>query len=174
MLNIYLNTWGNYNENGADGGEWITLPMDADELAEVMEKLADAMGDHDPEWFVNDYEWTCEWDGREIGEYENIDELNEYCARLSDLSEWESLVYAAAVEYWGEKYVDIDDLDSYSLLTDVKDEYDLGYYWAVESGCYDLEKMGHLANYFDYSGFGRDINIEADGGFTSYGFIERL
>ena len=59
MLNIYLNTWGNYNENGADGGEWITLPMDEDELAEVMEKIADAMGDEDPEWFVNDYEWTC-------------------------------------------------------------------------------------------------------------------
>ena len=174
MLNIYLNTWGNYNENGADGGEWVTLPMDADELAEVMEKIADAMGDEDPEWFVNDYEWTCEWEGREIDENENIEQLNEYCERLSGLNEWESIVYAAAVEYWGEKYVDIDDLDDYNLLTDVKDEYDLGYYWAVESGCYDLESMGHLANYFDYEGFGRDINIETDGGFTSYGFIERL
>ena len=174
MLNIYLNTWGNYNENGADGGEWVTLPMDADELAEVMEKIADAMGDEDPEWFVNDYEWTCEWEGREIDENENIEQLNEYCERLSSLNEWESIVYASAVEYWGEKYVDIDDLDDYNLLTDVKDEYDLGYYWAVESGCYDLDKMGHLANYFDYEGFGRDIAIEADGGFTSYGFIERV
>ena len=174
MLNIYLNTWGNYNENGADGGEWITLPMDADELAEVMDRIADAMGDHDPEWFVNDYEWTCEWDGREISEYENIENLNEYCERLADLNEWEQTIYAAAVEYWGEKYVDIDDLDDYNLYTDVKDEYDLGYYWAVESGCYDLDKMGHLANYFDYSGFGRDIAIEANGGFTSYGFIEKM
>lgn len=174
MLNIYLNTWGNYNENGADGGEWITLPMDADELAEVMDRIADAMGDHDPEWFVNDYEWTCEWDGREISEYENIDDLNEYCERLDELDEWEQKVYCAAVAYWGEKYVDIDDLDAYNLYTDISDEYDLGYYWAVESGCYDLDKMGHLANYFDYAGFGRDIAIEADGGFTSYGFIERV
>ena len=174
MLNIYLNTWGNYNENGADGGEWITLPMDADELAEVMERIADAMGDNDPEWFVNDYEWTCEWDGREIDENENIEDLNEYCERLDDLNEWEQTIYAAAVEYWGEKYVDLDDLDGYSLLTDVKNDYDLGYYWAVESGCYDLEKMGHLANYFDYESFGRDIAIEADGGYTSFGFIEKL
>ncbi len=174
MLNIYLNTWGNYNENGADGGEWITLPMDEDELAEVMEKIADAMGDEDPEWFVNDYEWTCEWDGREIDENENIEDLNEYCARLADLDEWESKVYCAMVEYWGENNVDIDDIDDFNLYPDITDEYDLGYYWAVESGCYDLEKMGHLANYFDYSGFGRDIAIEANGGFTSYGFIEKM
>lgn len=174
MLNIYLNTWGNYNENGADGGEWITLPMDEDELAEVMENIADAMGDEDPEWFVNDYEWTCEWDGREIDENENIEQLNEYCERLADLDEWESKVYCAMVEYWGENNVDIDDIDDFNLYPDITDEYDLGYYWAVESGCYDLDKMGHLANYFDYKGFGRDIAIEADGGFTSFGFIERL
>lgn len=174
MLNIYLNTWGNYNENGADGGEWVTLPMDADELAETMEKIADAMGDNDPEWFINDYEWTCEWEGRTISEYDSAEALNEYCARLSDLDEWQQKVYCAAVEYWGGEYVDPDDIDDYNLLTDVNDEYDLGYYWAVESGCYDLEKMGHLASYFDYSGFGRDIAIEADGGFTSYGFIEKM
>ena len=49
----------------------------------------------------------------------------------------------------------------------------MGYYWAVESGCYDLEKMGHLSNYFDYERFGRDIAMETDGGFTTHGFIER-
>jgi hypothetical protein len=59
------------------------------------------------------------------------------------------------------------------LHTDIQNEYDLGYYWAVESGCYDLEKMGNLANYIDYEAFGRDINLETDGGFTSYGWIER-
>ena len=174
MLNIFVNTWGNYNENGADGGEWITLPMDADELSEKLEQIAESMGDHDPEFTIHDYEWTCEWEGDEISEYDNIDELNEYCQRLSELSEHESLVYSAAVEIWGKKCVDLDDLDEYNLYTDIKDNYDLGYYWAVESGCYDLEKMGHLANYFDYEGFGRDIAIEADGGFTTYGFIERV
>ena len=23
ILEIFVNTWGNYNENGADGGEWV-------------------------------------------------------------------------------------------------------------------------------------------------------
>ena len=69
--------------------------------------------------------------------------------------------------------MDIDDLEEYNLYVDITNDYDLGYYWAEESGCYDLSKMGHLSNYFDYERFGRDIALEADGGFTSYGFIER-
>lgn len=173
MLNIFVNTWGNYNENGAEGGRWITLPMEDDELMETLESIAERMGDEDPEWCIHDYEWTADWEGDEVSEHDNIEDLNAYCQRLSELSEYESLVYSAAVEYWGKKYVDIDDLDSYNLYTDINNDYDLGYYWAVESGCYDLDSMGHLADYFDYAAFGRDIAIETDGGFTSYGFIEK-
>lgn len=174
MLNIFVNTWGNYNENGADGGEWVTLPMDQDELEEKLEAIAAAMGDSDPEWAVHDYEWCNKFDGGEIDEYANIEELNEYAQRLDDLDKWDLEKYAAAVEYWGRKYVDIDDIDDYNLYTNIETDYDLGYYWAVESGCYDLDKMGHLSNYFDYEAFGRDIRFESDGGFTSYGFIERM
>ena len=173
MLNIFINTWGNYNENGADGGEWVTLPMDANDLQAELERIAKNMGDHDPEFTIHDYEWTCEWEGEEISEHDNIVELNEYCQKLSELDEYESLVYSAALEIWGKKYVNIDDLEEYNLYIDILNEYDLGYYWAVESGCYDLDKMGHLSNYLDYERFGRDIAIEANGGFTSYGFIER-
>ena len=172
MLDIFINTWGNYNENGADGGEWITLPMDESELEETLESIARNMGDTDPEFAIHDYEWTCEWDGFEISEYDNIEELNEYCIRLSGLDEYDSKVYAAAVEIWGKDNVDIDDMRSYNLYPDINDNYDLGYYWAIDSGCYELHKMGHLANYFDYEKFGRDIAMEADGGFTTYGFIE--
>ncbi len=173
MLKIFVNTWGNYNENGADGGRWLDLPMDPDELAETLEEIAEAMGDNDPEWAVHDYEWADDFDGGKISECANIEELNEYAQRVEDLTTWERETYAAAVEYWGREYVDIDEIDEYNLYTDITNEYDLGYYWAVESGCYDLEKMGNLANYFDYKAFGRDINMETDGGFTSYGWIER-
>lgn len=173
MLNIFVNTWGNYNENGADGGEWLSLPMSEEELNENLKRIAEQMGENDPEWAIHDYEWLTEWEGYEISEHDNIHELNEFIARLDDLNEWEQKTYCAAVEYYGKDYVDIDDLDNYNLYTDINGNYDLGYYWAVESGCYDLSSMGHLANYFDYEGFGRDIAIEADGGFTTHGFIER-
>ena len=76
MLKIYVNTWGNYNENGAEGGKWIDLPMDEDELEETLEQIAEGMGDHDPEFAIHDYEW----DGyhiRDISEMESIHKLNE-------------------------------------------------------------------------------------------------
>lgn len=173
MLDIFVNTWGNYNEYGADGGQWITLPMDEDELTETLEKISDAMGDFDPEYCIHDYEWTTDTNLREISEMENIEKLNEELQSLGDLDEYEQTVFCAMVEYWGYKYVSPEDVNDYCLYTDIQNEYDLGYYWAVESGCYDLGKMGNLANYFDYEAFGRDINLEADGGFTSYGWIER-
>jgi antirestriction protein len=173
MLDIFVNTWGNYNENGADGGEWITLPLESEELEEVLVNIAKNMGDHDPEFTIHDYEWTCEWEGFEISEYDNIVELNEYCQRLSELSDYESKVFSAALEYFGKDNVDIEDIDDFNLYTDITDNYDLGYYWAVESGCYDTDNMGTLSRYIDYEAFGRDIALEADGGFTTYGFIER-
>lgn len=173
MLDIFVNTWGNYNENGADGGAWVTLPKDADELRELLKQIAENMGDMDPEYAIHDYEWTCEWEGFEVSEYENIEELNEFCQRLSELNEYESKVYAAAVEYFGKEYVEIDEIDEYNLYTDITDNYDLGYYWAVESGCYNTDELGTLGRYIDYEAFGRDINLETDGGFTTYGFIER-
>ncbi len=173
MLNIFINTWGNYNENGADGGEWITLPMEAGDLAETLDRIAENMGDFDPEFFVNDYEYTTEMELREIGEMENLADLNDEMQRLADLNEWQQETYCAAVEIWGASDVDPENLDEYNLYKDITSDYDLGYYWAVESGCYELDKMGSLANYIDFESFGRDIRFESDGGFSEFGWIER-
>ena len=172
MLNIYINTWGNYNENGCDDGEWITLPMDADELEEKLNQVAETMGDFDPEWFINDYEWTGDVSVREIGEHENVYELNEYIQKLDYMDEWEQKTFCAAVEVFGE--IDPDDLDEFQLYEDIENDYDLGYYWVNDSGCYDLKNMGTLASYIDYESFGRDIRLESDGDFSSLGWIERI
>lgn len=173
MLKIFINTWGNYNENGADGGRWVTLPMDEDELQEELNNIAEAMGDEDPEYCIHDYEWTTVYELGNINENESIFDLNEKVQRFDDLCEWKKKTFSAAVEYWGAKYVDPDDIDEYNLYTDIRDICDLGYYFVHEAGGYDLDKMGALANYIDYEAFGRDINLETDGGFTSFGWIER-
>lgn len=173
MLNVFINTWGNYNENGADGGEWITLPMETGDLKETLNRIAENMGDFDPEFCIHDYEWTSEMELREVSEMESITELNAELQRLDELREWEQEIYCAALEIWGHSEVDPDNLDEYNLYKDITSDYDLGYYWAVESGCYDLKSMGHLANYIDFESYGRDIRFESDGGFTSLGWIER-
>lgn len=171
MLNIFVNTWGNYNENGADGGEWITLPMDADELEEKLEAIAAAMPDNDPEWAIHDYEWTTEIDLREISEYENIADLNEWLNEFDGLTEWDQKEIAAAMEAW-----------DYSFETAMERQ---------QRGCFvfyanmDLDEVAEelvnecyftkdtpeiLTRYFDYEAFARDLRFD---GYeeTSYGVI---
>lgn len=173
MLNVFINTWGNYNANGADFGEWITLPMSEDELQEKLDEIAERMHDNDPEWFINDYEWTIDDTLRKIDENENIFDLNGEIEKLDGLDDYEQKLLLAAIDVWGYQYIDLDDLDGYQLYEDIETDYDLGYYWAIESGCYDLEKMGTLANYIDFESFGRNIRFESDGGFSKYGWIEK-
>jgi len=174
MLNIYLNTWGNYNENGADGGEWITLPMDADELTETMDRVAAAMGDNDPEWFVNDYEWTTEIEPREIGEMENITELNEWIDELSSMDEWDQKEIAAAMEAWGYSFAEAMDKQQrgcFTFYADI-DLQELAYELADEEiACYtaDGKAPSFLTRYFDYEAFARDLAFDYEE--TSYGVI---
>lgn len=168
MLNIFVNTWGNYNENGADGGQWITLPMDPEELEEVLENIAALMGDNDPEWAIHDYEWTTEIEMDEISEYANIFKLNEMCNELDDLDEWEAEEIAAAVEAWD--YTFAEALERHNRgcfifypgrdLEEVAEE--------IIDECYDLPEFA--LRYFDFEAFARDLRFD---GYeeTKYGVI---
>ena len=168
MLNIFVNTWGNYNTNGADGGQWITLPMDPDELEEVLENIAALMGDDDPEWAIHDYEWTTEIELDEISEYANIFKLNEMCNDLDDLDEYEAEEIAAAVEAWD--YTFAEALNRHQRgcfvfyqgrdLEEVAEE--------IINECYDLPEFA--LRYFDFEAFARDLRFD---GYeeTKYGVI---
>ena len=168
MLNIFVNTWGNYNENGADGGEWITLPMNPDELEEALENIAAVMGDKDPEWAIHDYEWTIEIDPREISEYDNIQELNDFCQELDNMEEWEAEEIAAAMEAYGYSFMEAMDRQQRGYFTfypgldleEVAEE--------LINECYDLPEFA--LRYFDYEAFARDLSFD---GYTEtkYGVI---
>lgn len=171
MLNIYINTWGNYNENGADGGEWITLPMESSELDDILARAAERMGDNDPEWFVNDYEWTTDEHLTDISENSNYYELNELVQRLDELDEYEQPALFAildaitndieqALEYIESgNYQFYEDMD----LTDVAEEL-------VNEFCFTEDTPGIFTIYFDYQAFGRDLHF--DGYYeTKYGVI---
>jgi hypothetical protein len=62
---------------------------------------------------------------------------------------------------------DIEDVDAYTYYDGPTDS-DIGYYCVDNFGF-----PSEMDMYFDYEGFGRDYAINADGGFTSKGFIER-
>ena len=168
MLNIFVNTWGNYNTNGADGGEWITLPMDADELEEVLENISIKIGDNDPEWFINDYEWTIDMELGAVHEMDSITEWNDLCNEADGLEEWEAEEIAAAVEAYG--YTFREALERHERgcfifyqgrdLEEVAEE--------IINECYDLPEFA--LRYFDYEAFARDLSFD---GYTEtkYGVI---
>ena len=171
MLNIFVNTWGNYNENGADGGEWITLPMDSEELEKTLANIAAAMGDTDPEWAIHDYEWTTEIDLDEINELDSILELNEYCNELARLDEWEAEEIAAAVEAYGYTFAEAYERQQRGCfifyrgmdMEEVAEE--------IVNDCYFTKDTPDiLTRYFDYEAFARDLSFD---GYTEtkYGVI---
>ena len=80
MMNIYLTNLGKYNE-GELVGEWVKLPVSDEELQKVFERIG--INEEYEEYFITDYE--CDF--YEIGEYENIDTLNEIAEKIDDLDE---------------------------------------------------------------------------------------
>ena len=179
-ISAYITNLGKYNE-GKLIGEWVSFPIDENDLNEVYERIG--INERYEETFNTDYEINIEGLkadnlGINCGEYVSIDDLNCLAEALESLQEWELKKLAAALEFKGCSNVDeimqlIENLDNYYLYEDVKSDYDLGYYWAEESGCYNLAQLGTLANYIDYEAFGRDIRLRADGMMTDYGWIER-
>ena len=169
-ISVFLNTWGNYNENGADGGAWVHLP--ADNLEEIQEAIALLMGDEDPEWTIHDVEVAADLPDLGIGECSNLEKINELAEKIAALDKWERETWAAAVEVFGGD-IDPDDIDDYRLYSDISTDYELGEYYATECCCIDFDKLGWLANYFDFEAYGRDIRLESDGDFSSLGWVEK-
>ena len=168
MLNLFVNTWGNYNENGADGGQWITLPMGPDELQEVLENIAAAMGDQDPEWAIHDYEWVSDVELGDVHEMDSITEWNERCQEAYDLEEWEAEEIAAAMEAYGYTFPEALERQQRGCfifypgrdMEEVAEE--------LINECYDLPEFA--LRYFDYEAFARDLSYD---GYTEtkYGVI---
>lgn len=175
-LKGYITNLGKYNE-GELIGEWITFPIDEDELNEVKERIGCYYEDEDGEPHNEEYEeyfftdWDCEID-LGLGEYPDIDEVNEMAECMEGWTDYQEKLFKAVCECWNVDPTSFDE-DEYCLYEDINTDEDLGYYWVHESGCYDLEQMGTLANYIDYESFGRDIRLESNGYHSEYGWVER-
>ena len=178
VLNIYVANLGKYNEGELVGG-WISLPTSEDEIVEFLVEqvgvILDPVEAHErmlagervyEGYAIHDYESEF----FKVDEYDDIYQLNEKAEAISELNPYEEKTLKAAVEWMGSEALE-QDLDDFVLLEGVHSDYDLGYYWIVESGCYDLGDSV-LSRYSDYESFGRDVYLESNGYYTSYGYIE--
>ena len=153
MLNVFITNLGKYNE-GELVGEWVSLPCD--DLDAVYERIG--IGEEYEEAFITDFETDFNYS---VGEYESIEDLNEYAEELEGT---DADLVAAYLEAQGGTLCDALDnapdciwYPGYTLL-------DVAYQLIDE--CCDLPEIAE--RYFDYDAFARDLRFdgyfEASGG----------
>lgn len=163
MLKIYLTNLGKYNE-GILQGEWLELPVSQEELKEVFERIG--INEEYEEYFITDYE--CDF--YEVGEYENLDTLNEIAERIEELDEEESKVVKALMSELGytlDEAIENVNNGDYRIYSECNDMTDIAYEVVEECG-YLNNVPENVARYFDYEAFGRDLGIEGTYIFTDY------
>ena len=111
-----------------------------------------------------------------LGEYESLSELNYLAGQIMELREsddfWQAVLDLGENTGSVQELINLtENLDCFDYLPGVRNDYDLGYYWIEESGCYDTSNLGALANYIDYESFGRDIRYEEGGMFGDNGYV---
>lgn len=170
MLKIYLTNLGKYNE-GYLIGEWVTLPVDDDELEEVKKRIGisdepDENGCYYEEMFITDYE--ADIDGLEVGEYSSIETLNEIAEQLEDLDDYQAEIVEAMMSEGYTLSEAIDKMDDCIMFTDCEDMEDVARAYAEETGLLDSIPE-HLQSYFDFEAYGRDMSFEGHFVFTRNG-----
>ena len=169
MLRVFLTNLGKYND-GELVGEWLELPATEEDLQAAFRRIG-IDGVEYEEYFFSD--WETDIEGLRPKEYMNLEKLNEWAAKYEDLQDWEKETVQAIMELEGYDLEEaIEARDQYLLYPDIHTNEDLGYYWLFESGVHDIPD--NLALYIDCERFGRDVALEADGGFTSKGLLERI
>ena len=169
-ISIYITNLGKYNE-GYLMGEWVKLPVPADKLDEVLARIG-INGEYE-EYFITDFEAPLA--NLNIAEYASVEELNDFARRLDEVEVWDFDKLCAVLEMENPTGIAgvldiIDHLDEFDVFVGVEDDQALGEYFADELGTLSAIPE-HLRSYFDYEAYGRDIRLESNSCYTSYGFV---
>lgn len=104
--------------------------------------------------------------------YGSIEVISAFAEMVEDVDDDVVKAVHEVTGYEACDFVDYDfDFSDCSLLPDVTSKSELGQYWVDELGIQNIPK-DQLEMYFDYEAYGRDIDLENQGGFSSYGYID--
>jgi hypothetical protein len=159
-IKIFLSNLGKYNE-GELVGEWITLPVD--DFKPYLDKIG--INDQYEEFFISDFDAPFD-----IGEYDNIEELNQLARDIADFDEHQQMVFEviSSVLLDGREAAEIVANSDYLYLEgDLEhvsdDDERLGYALIDMNGLPPIrdEKNKnkytyYMDDYFDYESFGHD------------------
>lgn len=168
-IRIFVTNLSKYVE-GCLVGEYVELPIPWDKFQEVLNRIH---VDAQHEYFISDYESL--FSNLHISEFSSIAELNELAERIEELADFDYDKLGAVLESESSMSIAeilaiIDELDSFDLLEDVSDDEALGEYYA-DCCCIFAGVPDHIQRYFDFESYGRDIRLESNCCFTSYGVV---
>jgi uncharacterized FlaG/YvyC family protein len=165
MLKVYITDLAAYNQ-GFLVGEWVSLPLDKEELdakvSEILKKgsLECGFNEEHEEFFITDFEFE-ETKLFDVGEYENLDELNEKCEQLADLSEEDQKKFSYLIDYVGfsfedalERYEDVSIYEN-STLEQIAEDF---IYETI-----DMDNIPDIIkNNIDFKGIAYDFEISGE------------
>lgn len=162
-IELFMNTWANYNKNGADDGITPTGWMSLDEAEEYAEKYEE----YEP--FINDTDNVPKELG--VNEYSDISETIDMLRKYEDFGDTQKEVFATLIDdgYEVDKAFDIvENNDYYYVKGD--DDAELAENYVDDLGGIEELDRDTLERYFDYEGYGRDLAfdfIKTDNGYVS-------
>ena len=174
----FITNLGKYNE-GELVGEWVKFPTTYEEMQDVFKHIGigqpDEFGQLYEEWFITDYDCYVPNLYDQLGEYENLDELNYLASKLDDMKSWEYDQFCGAMEVGDhsgslQEIINLtENLDCYDIYMGIETYDDLGRYYVEELDA--MQVPDHLMNYIDYEAYGRDIAMDEGGEFTDLGYV---
>ena len=148
MIALYVTNLGKYNQ-GYLVYERLELPYYEGELEEVLEAIG--INEDYEEWFISDYETDLEI---KIGEYSNIEYLNDFVKEIEGVDI--NIINGIAEHHTDnpEEILSIIRNESYSILSNVETEHDLGL--AIAEEFHNVSLNDFISSYIDYEQIGRD------------------
>lgn len=175
LISIFITNLGKYNE-GELVGEWVDLPITDDELSKVLKRVS--LDGQYEELFLSDWESEISEVANSISEYSSIKDLNALANKLQALDDIELEMYQAMLEasiYQASNVNELIDLtthlDEMTLLDEIKTDEDLGQYFFEEVDSISDTEKNRLQWYINYERYGKDIDLDLGGSFTSYGYL---
>lgn len=170
-MEIFIQNLAYYNE-GKIVGDWFSLNSSIEDLQQFLKSKVKVDDLHE-EYFIATYNLdTLHYIP---SEYEDISLLMKAVKMFNNLCVYDQEKVNAVLEFepihlCSELIELIQTLDNYDLYHNVHNDYDLGYYWLNESGCFEIPEF--LETYLDYNCVGRNYYLESNGCYTSYGYVE--
>ena len=175
MFEAYLTNVALYAIRGVEVGQYLKFPTTTEEIQSLLSRI-EIDGEKHSEIFITNFESDVLGLSDYLEEYENIDELNYLAHVLEEVRDNGDIEKYEAALALGRHTGSVRDLinlapnlDIYSFYPDIADEEGLGRFYAEE--LHAIEIPEHIANYFDYEAYGRDIAINEGGCFAPGGYV---